>query len=481
MSKKSSVDQLTLDLFVPDRFDVLQHRAKDQLNSIVVEVGSGIETIEEIHADMTAAGRGGFLILHGISGCGKSTFLNTLGLFLDRTEVFSISREDSIEETLRALKPTEALFRVIILEGRDALRDVDDAVLESAIHEINSFIRTPKGTKTLVVWPVNAANLEQKLINTSRRVGGDSLLGVRNPSFRFSGPPKDQYLEIANRTITTLNEGAHLADLGVAETQVPHLIAKSETIGSFLSLLRGEMLQNKKHIEALIKKEKCRLWIVVIAGNDIEGDVLGLTRGTISAVDTDRLLRATNANIVKELKEYPEKLGILGAVLDAKIIRLSTVAALAITKTFANEKLSAAMAAQGLKLSGNKDGLERIIDSDLGKAFTGDTMRTRTRGSKVGTNTVSAFQKLAAIATTNDGILNAAIGEALKQAGLIDEFETEKDLGSGLVRLTDILCRSGNQVIRLEIMWRSTTGRAAIANYALTKLYNYGKAIEYLK
>jgi DNA (cytosine-5)-methyltransferase 1 len=31
--------------------------------------------------------------------------------------------------------------------------------------------------------------------------------------------------------------------------------------------------------------------------------------------------------------------------------------------------------------------------------------------------------------------------------------------------------------IRIEIMWRSTTSRADIANYVLSKLGNYGKAI----
>jgi hypothetical protein len=35
--------------------------------------------------------------------------------------------------------------------------------------------------------------------------------------------------------------------------------------------------------------------------------------------------------------------------------------------------------------------------------------------------------------------------------------------------------------IRLEVMWRGSTGRAAIANYALGKLGNYGRAIGLLE
>lgn len=47
-------------------------------------------------------------------------------------------------------------------------------------------------------------------------------------------------------------------------------------------------------------------------------------------------------------------------------------------------------------------------------------------------------------------------------------------------RRTDIVATSGSGTIRLEMMWRRKTGRAEIANYVLTKLFNYGKAIGYL-
>jgi hypothetical protein len=45
---------------------------------------------------------------------------------------------------------------------------------------------------------------------------------------------------------------------------------------------------------------------------------------------------------------------------------------------------------------------------------------------------------------------------------------------------TDIICHDSKDIVRLELMWRSKTGRAEIANYTLTKLYNYGRAIDFL-
>jgi hypothetical protein len=46
-----------------------------------------------------------------------------------------------------------------------------------------------------------------------------------------------------------------------------------------------------------------------------------------------------------------------------------------------------------------------------------------------------------------------------------------------LTYTSDLYCLKAGEPIRLEIMWRSTATRAAIANYVLGKLGNYGKAI----
>jgi DNA (cytosine-5)-methyltransferase 1 len=109
-------------------------------------------------------------------------------------------------------------------------------------------------------------------------------------------------------------------------------------------------------------------------------------------------------------------------------------------------------------------------------------MGTRTRGSKPGSNTEEAFGKLAEVASTRDGLLNRAIAECLLAANVIKGYELEKDLSAGLTRYTDICCNTEKfGVVRLEVMWRTTTGRADIANYTLGKLYNYGRAIGLLE
>ena len=101
-------------------------------------------------------------------------------------------------------------------------------------------------------------------------------------------------------------------------------------------------------VSSLLAKEQCKLWIVVAAGNEPEGEVAALTRGQYSAIDVARAMAATEANVVKELKSYPDKLGILATMLDAKIFHLPMLAALDIARKYAGPDLREKMKKAGL-------------------------------------------------------------------------------------------------------------------------------------
>jgi DNA (cytosine-5)-methyltransferase 1 len=64
-------------LKVPDRFEALRDAGSGALQSIIVPVQHTLTTIDSRFADLSAAGRGGLMILRGDSGSGKSTFLDT--------------------------------------------------------------------------------------------------------------------------------------------------------------------------------------------------------------------------------------------------------------------------------------------------------------------------------------------------------------------------------------------------------------------
>jgi hypothetical protein len=300
---------------------------------------------------------------------------------------------------------------------------------------------------------------------------------------RFLGPEKGQYQGIAESTLAVLNQGATFSDLGVTHDEVAQLSESSDRIGRFLHALNQRIIEKEEAVSSLVEEERCSLLIVVIAGNDPIGDVNSLTRGRFASADTERLMASTDANIVVDLKRYPEKVGVLATVLNSKIVCLPSIAALSVARAFGDERLKDRMKLEGLSLVPAKpqDAINRILSSEVAVALKSTTQGVLSRGPKVGSSTKEAFSKLAKIASTNDQALNRALGNALVAAGLVTDFEIEKDFGTGLSRRTDIVCTLGDQIVRVEVMWRNKTGRADIANYTLGKVANYARAIGFME
>ena len=464
-------------LKVPDRFEGLRNLGSGTLRSIIVPVEAALETLDEKFMDLLAAGRGAFMVLKGSSGAGKSTFLDTAALFREHLTSERITSAEDVAEALSELRPSEDA-RIVVLEGREALGKVSAEALEAAVHAVNAFVRSESGHHTLVVWPTNTSGLTDRLVTLGLELGGTALHGTGEPAITFTGPSPEHYVGIAERTVAALNEGASLATLGISEERAEALVSGATTIGDYLALIRGELLRNGNRVRKLMATEQPRVWTLVIAGNDPDGDVAALTRGGHAYADVDRMMTATGANIVQELKKQPDTLGILGTVLDARIIYLDMVAVLAIARQFGDDELHQLMKAAGMSVNADGTATDRITSSELGLLLTGETTGTRKRGSKPGSSTQAAFANLAEIARQNDGLLNKAIGAALVAAGLVTEFDTEVGLGTETKYISDLhLRRPDENPIRLEVMWRKTTSRAEIANYSLTKLGNYAKAI----
>ncbi|MFM6255777.1 MAG: hypothetical protein ACKPEQ_42715 [Dolichospermum sp.] len=330
-------------LSVPDRFESLEKQAKNKFNIIIKRVEDALSHLDEKYNEIISAGRGAFLVLRGDSGSGKSTFLHTVYLFKPQVETISIPESIPVPEFLKTISDIDSKdnikLRIIVIESREALTDFSVEQLEKDLHAINRFIRSNLGNKTLIVWTCNTDDLEELLINLAQRIGADSLLGIGEPSYKFKGVPKEQYVDIAVQTIAHLNEGSNLSDLGISEEYAKYLVTKVDTIGKYLSLLRSEFLKNKINVERLLDQEKCKVWIVIIAGNDPEQYITGLTRGAFAELDINRLLKSTKANIVEELKKYSDKVGILANVLDAKILYIPITTIRPIIMNYADDNL----------------------------------------------------------------------------------------------------------------------------------------------
>lgn len=464
-------------LSVPDRFENLRSVGTGVLKGIVLPIDDVLDVIDSRFEDIHASGKGSLMLLRGDSGAGKSTFLDTVGLFRNGVETIRIRSKDDIAEALLSLGGGTGP-RIVVLEGREALRDISDSALESALHEINSFTRSDEGAETLFVWPTNRDDLTDRLSRLGTDIGDSGLFGVDGPIVLFRGPPRDEWVRIAERTVSALNQGAQLSALGISTEQAEALTADSSTVGHYLASIRGALLKNTRRVKSLLKTKQERIWVVVIAGNDLDNDVAALTRGRDSTADIERSMSATEANVVAELKTYPDQLGILGTVLDARIMYVDTLTAQAVARQYGSTALHAAMRERSGSIQPDAKASERFRASELGVIAGGGSLGVRRRGKKPGSSSQTAFAILADIAVKNDGLLNDAFATALVELGFATEATIEVPLeGAGLKYHSDILATIGGEPVRIEIMWRKQTSRAEIANYTLTKLNNYGKAI----
>ncbi len=468
-------------LFLPDRFEALRKAGGDSLPAIVHPVEDALNRLDARFAEMQMSDRGALMIMRGESGAGKSTFLDTVYLFRDGVTTERVPNGMQVDAMLQALGACEDP-RIVVVEGREALRAEPTTALEADLHAINAFARSNAGSNTLVVWPTNTDELANLLCKLAANIGAEALFGVGTPIETFVGPPSDLFVTIVEQTVQALNRGASLAAMGISDEYAQSLAAKARTIGRFIGLICEQLRKNEAHVKGLLKLERYRLWTLVIAGNEPEKDVAAVTRGSHSYADIDRLLSATSANVVRELKKHPERLGLLGSNLDARVIHMDMLTALAVARSHGEDTLHKLMQVEGMstKPSGSKSARERLIASELGALLAANELGTRRRGSRPGGGTQSAFASLTTIARNNDIAINRAIGEGLQAAGLIDSYETEKDVGGALTLASDLCVIRASEPIRLEIMWRGKTSRAEIANYVLGKLNNYGKAVGYL-
>ncbi len=152
------------------------------------------------------------------------------------------------------------------------------------------------------------------------------------------------------------------------------------------------------------------MWVVVVAKNDPEAEVRVLTRGQFSTADVERFMASTDANIVKEIKEHPERWGLLRTAFDAKIFSVPALTAIEVVHEYADDPLRNELAKLGFSVSGATDAKGRLLDSDLASALKAEPVGTRKRGRKPQVDRLAPFDAIMAVAQTNDSSLNRAVG-----------------------------------------------------------------------
>ncbi len=311
-------------LDLPNRWEKLQRKAEQKgidPREFVERVDGAESRVDELLRLVRSSGGGVFEIFLGLSGSGKTTFVNSLPRFFDEVDVTTVTADLDLAELPNFISnkfvPNNKNTRIFLIERRD---NPDQNTVNSANGVFSSlldFFRTEAGS-CLIIWTMTDRVAAEKIAKAAWHVGRDSIC-ERNLKgiYEFKGPSKDKYIKIADDTAKNLS-GDGLEAFGLPSTKCSELLKDCDTVSDFYGKLVDESERVRGSTWSILKeKVHPKLWIVLPGDSRsaINSTVRALTQGTRSRVDIDLICEfiddpANDAIYVEEWKKEEVRLRI---------------------------------------------------------------------------------------------------------------------------------------------------------------------------
>lgn len=462
-------------LILPRRWEALAAEANKRnipLKPIIAPVQDAIVEVERELRRITETGMGRLLVISGVTGSGKTTFLNSLNLFIDNVSVHTlkslgtIERREDIEVTLSSLRRENDSYSIVVLEGKETPGSLQDEEIDILLTTLNQDFRKNTGRHTLFVIPTTSQTIAQQIGFRAANIGG--MVSLSKPFYVFSGPQKKEYVTIANDTLRALNSSRTLLQYGVSNSIVNALAETSESIGAFLEGCYNEIEQHRNSLResaATIKRKRIHLWMIFCPleedtrrSHDI---IRSLTFGDSQHVQVARLLTGDS----QEVRYWEDKAGAFAQAaqyLDLRVLYLPMRTVNAIATAYGNSSMVQQLKDLRLiKRQATRSSAQDSLGSTALGAFLkqgGFLDRDPSRRGRPTPEQSKIFQEVVKITSKDDLVLNAAIAQAIRDSNqnpdskvvtalpLVDSRKLIVDVG--IVTPTDIYC--------LEMKWRSS-------------------------
>ncbi len=234
------------------------------LTTIIHPIDQAIEVIRSIIELLQATGGCQVFVIRADTGSGKTTFLNTLphymhdvDLAIQTIDIQELS-EDEFGPTLRRTQLSQEKINLIILEGREAPKDISDRYIQVVLANINRFARN-KRVPLLVVIPTVDEQVARNWCDHASKIGDlipEQQLYEGSRWYNFPGVPKGQYIE-------TLNPSYDVVQFGVSPDEMNTWVDTSSTIGRFIEVLANKIATRRRAANRLMPKiRREHVWIV---------------------------------------------------------------------------------------------------------------------------------------------------------------------------------------------------------------------------
>jgi len=466
-------------LSLPTRWERLQAEASKRnipLKPLIAPVHTAIADIERElrRIDQTSMGR--LYVIAGPTGSGKTTFLNSLNLFIDVRVVsiqqISFDKREFVENAIAVLDRGEDRYTIVVLEGREAPGSLKNDEIDILLTTLNQDFRSNIGGKTLFVIPTTSQEVAQAISNRAAAIGG--MTSRDRPFSVFNGPPRNEYIQIVNDTLRALNDSRTLTEYGITDEEAIGLAEASESIGAFMESCHTAIERKREALTktvSTLKRKRIHLWMVFCSLEDNarrNHDIIrSLTFGEYQHAQVKRLLSGSSKEI-RFWRDHEEIFALAAQYLDLRMTYLPLRTAVTLSTAYGHRELLNRL--KQLKLEDGSRVLKReavrataqesIASTAIGRFLQkkGFIDHDPTRPGNPDIKQQELFKEVIRYSNSDDKILNAMLADVLRDWNKEPEtiVATEVPLNEVKTLIADIAFVTPTDIYCLEMKWRSS-------------------------